>query len=68
MLDVFSDYHQAYQVAQAEANKYTRPMAIERATEYGRQVYRVKWIPIDPRQRFGWELRAEVVQPEVARG
>lgn len=67
MLDVFSDYQQAFQAAQADANTYARPMGIERATEYGRQVYRVKWIAVDPRQRFGWELRAEVVQPEVAR-
>ena len=50
-----SSYREAQQVAQSDANRYNRPMGIEKAREYGHEVFRVKMIPIDPLQRFGWE-------------
>lgn len=51
---ISSDYHEAYQQAQADANTFCRPMALERANEYGKIVFRVKMLPIKPEQRFGW--------------
>ena len=59
-----TNYHEARLVAQVDANRYGRPMAIEKAREYGQEVFRVKMIPVDPAQRFGWETRVEVVEPE----
>ncbi len=38
-------------------------MAIEKAKEYGKTVFRVKMIPKDPKDRFGWETKVEVVEP-----
>lgn len=36
---VFSNYQDAVTYAQAEADRYNRPMGLEAAKEYGRQVY-----------------------------
>ena len=63
-MNVFSDYKDAYKEAQIYANRLMRPMAIEKATEYGRVVFRVKMLPIKPSDRFGWETRCEVVDPD----
>lgn len=60
---VSSDYREARERAQHDADTYQRPMGLERAVEFGRTVYRVKMIPVRAEQRFGWELRCEVVEP-----
>lgn len=54
-------YEHARQQAQADANRYHRPMGIERAREFGREVFYVRMIPVDPAKRFGWETRVEVI-------
>jgi hypothetical protein len=59
----YTDYRRARREAQADANRFGRDMGIEKATEYGKTVYRVKFLPRADR-RFGWELRCEVVTPE----
>ena len=59
-----TNYHEASQAAQADANRYRRPMAIERSWEYGHEVFRVKMVPIDPAYRSGWETRVEIVEPD----
>jgi len=64
-LEVFNKYGLAREHAQAWANRLVRPMGIELANEYGRKVYRVAMLPIKRSQRFGWELRCEVVNPQV---
>ena len=64
-MESFNDYGRAREHAQAYANQLQRPVGIEAAKEYGRSCYRVKLIPIKVDQRFGWELRCEVVNPEV---
>lgn len=65
-LHVFPNYDDAYRQAQEDANKFNRPMGIEKADEYGRQVFRVQMIPKDPNQRFGWETRVQVVEPTMS--
>jgi hypothetical protein len=64
-LEVFNQYGYAREHAQAWANRLRRPMAIEAATEYGRKVYRVAMIPVKVSDRYGWETRCEVVEPEA---
>ncbi len=63
-LEVFNDWHYAREHAQAWANRLKRPMGVEKAKEYGRTVYRVAMLPIKASDRFGWEARCEVVEPE----
>ena len=58
-----TNYHEARLAAQVDANRYSRPMAIEKAREYGQEVFRVKMIPADTAKRAGWETRVEVVEP-----
>ena len=60
---VSRDYHEAHAAAQADAQRFDRPMGLEKANEYGRTVYRVKMLPKDPAKRFGWECWCEVVEP-----
>lgn len=62
---VFSFYDVAVATARQLASAHQRPYGIERAREYGKDVWRVKMLPKDPRKRFGWELRCEVVEPEI---
>lgn len=61
---IYLTWGEAHDRAQWDANHYGRPMGLEKAKEYGRTVYRVSMIPKRPDQRFGWELRCEVVEPE----
>lgn len=65
MCEMSTDYQTAYRMAQREANRLNRPIGIEKAREYGRTVYRVKLVPARPDQRFGWETRCQIVDPEV---
>lgn len=62
MSQSFSDYHEARQEAEDKANLYGRDMGIRRQREYGQEVYVVSILP-DARNRYGHELRAEVVSP-----
>jgi hypothetical protein len=65
-MDEFSDYFAAYKHAQAQANYFKRPMALEKGADLGgREVFRVKHIPKNPRFRFGWETRCQVVEPNI---
>lgn len=57
------NYSIARGVAELDATILCRPMGLEKAIEYGREVFRVKMIPKDPKRRFGWETRCEVVEP-----
>lgn len=61
-MDVFSDWKDAHNSAQRQANLYARDMGVEKANEFGKTVYRVKMLP-NPENRYGWELRCEVVHP-----
>ncbi len=64
-LGVFPDYDAAYAAAQPLANQMAGKVtvAIEKAREFGRTVYRVKFVPNAPSKRTGWETRAEIVEP-----
>ncbi len=64
-MDSFRDYHEAYRDAQRQANVYNRPMGLEKANEYGRTVYRIKMLPKLPKDRYGWETRCQVVDPDT---
>lgn len=66
MTTVFVDYRDARADAQRQANVYNRDIGIEAAREYGRPVYRLHLLP-KPSHRQGFELRVEVVSPEVDR-
>ena len=59
----FQDIAAARAYASQQARVLTHAMGVERASEYGRTVYRVAMIPNRPEQRYGWELRCEVVLP-----
>ena len=52
----------AHADAQARANEFRRDYGIEKAREYGHTVFRVFGLP-RPENRYGHELRCEVVQP-----
>lgn len=67
-MSVYPDYHTAREHAQRDANEFGRPMGLERAREFNREMYRVKFVPVDPAKRFGWELRCEIVEPERTGG
>jgi hypothetical protein len=59
----YRDYQEAYAYARQEAKTLGRPLALEKANHYGRTVYVVKGIPADPKNRYGWETRCQVVEP-----
>ena len=59
----FRDIAAARAYASQQARTLNHAMGVERASEYGREVYRVAMIPTRPDQRFGWETRCEVVLP-----
>ena len=56
------DYHSARARAQARADLLQRDAAVEAVTEFGRRGFRVFGLP-NPENRFGFELRVEVVEP-----
>ena len=58
----YTNYQEAYEQARKDAATYHRPMGLERATEYGRIVFRVNMVPKQPNQRFGWETRCQIVE------
>ena len=59
---VFRDYWEAYNQAVLFARSREREIGIEKANEFGKTVFRVKGLP-KPENRFGHELRMEVVRP-----
>lgn len=59
---VFDSYEAAWAAAYKLACDMQREVGIERASEFGREVYRVKHLP-NRENRYGWELRCEVVLP-----
>jgi hypothetical protein len=56
-------WQDAHRDAQAQANASGRTMGIERVNEFGRSAYRVLGLP-KPENRYGFELRCELVEPE----
>lgn len=60
------DYFTRYREAQRQANLYNRSMGLEKVLEYGHVVYSLKMIPKRPKDRYGWETRCQVVEPEAA--
>lgn len=63
-LQVFSDWKAAHTAAQADANRLGLSLGIEKAKEYGKTVFRVSILP-KPENRYGWETRCEVVDPDL---
>ena len=59
-----ADYAGAFNHAAMAARRFGHDHGIEAATEYGRKVLRVKMLPT-PQNRYGWELRCEVVTPDA---
>ena len=63
-MDVYREWSDARHYAQQDANRYQRPMGVEKQNHYGRIVFCVTTIPANPSKRFGWETRVEVVEPD----
>jgi len=57
-----SDWKAAHTAAVELARLLKRETGIEKAVEFGRTVYRVHSLP-KPENRYGFELRCEVVRP-----
>lgn len=67
---VFDTYQEAHKWAQAEANASGLDFGLEKPIMIGnRQIqgWSVKGVPA-AQYRSGWELRCEIVRPEVWRG
>lgn len=60
---VTADYHEAFQYAQACANRTGRDHGIEAMKQYGKRVYIVRSLP-RPENSYGPDARAERVRPE----
>lgn len=56
-------YVKAFNEAVNLARLVKREVGIEKANEFGKTGYRVKLLP-NKENRFGWELRCEVVSPD----
>lgn len=67
MLGTFESYEDAFREAQKLADQCGREMGLEKANEYGRTVFSIKHLP-NPGNRYGWELRCEVVTPTTSKG
>ncbi len=61
-MDTFTDWKEAHTAAVTLARQCLMDVGIEACKEYGRKVLRVKLLP-KPENRYGWELRCEVVRP-----
>lgn len=59
----FPDYHSAFAHAVRLARLLGKEVGIEAAKEYGKPIYRVFSLP-KPENRFGHELRCQVVTPD----
>lgn len=62
---MFKSYELAQQAAQVMADKVAPHVSvgIAKGNEYGTTVYRIKYLPWDKNNRYGWELRCEEVHP-----
>lgn len=58
----FQTWHEARAYAEAQARKVGVAYGIEKPTRY--QKWTVKMLP-QKQNRYGWELRCEVVEPGV---
>lgn len=61
MSRAFPDYHEAYFHASTQANALKVAHYVERAKEFGREVFRVGMLP-PVGHRYGFELRVEPVE------
>lgn len=64
MTHSFTSWRESHSFAQAAANQLGRDMGIERMCEYGHTVFNTRILPM-PKNRYGHELRCEIVEPEV---
>lgn len=62
MSQAFTDWKQAHGAAVDLARLLKRETGIEKAKEFGKEVFRVHSLP-KPENRFGFELRCEIVRP-----
>lgn len=62
MSERFTSYDDAYDAARVKADQAGRAYGILRQREFGRDGFNVFCLP-RPGNRFGFELRAEVVEP-----
>lgn len=63
MSKAYSDWHDARAAAERRTRTLDLPTGIEKMQQYGKTVYIVRGVPIDPRKRFGPDARCEVVEP-----
>ncbi len=57
-----ANYNLVFNAAVDLADKCQMDAGIEKMNEFGRTVYSAKLLP-KPENRYGWELRCEVVKP-----
>ena len=57
-----TNWKAAHTAAVELARLLKREVGIEKANEYGKQVFRVHTLP-RPENRYGFELRCEIVRP-----
>ena len=62
MSQSFSNWRDAHIAAVELARLLKRETGIEKAKEFGKEVYRVHTLP-NPENRSGFELRCEIVRP-----
>ena len=62
MPQAFPEWKAAHTAAVELARLLKREVGIEKANEYGKQVFRVHTLP-RPENRYGFELRCEIVRP-----
>jgi hypothetical protein len=62
MSQAFKDWKDAHRSAVELARLLKRETGIEKANEFGKQVFRVHSLP-KPENRCGFELRCEIVRP-----
>jgi hypothetical protein len=58
----YPDWKDAHKAAVELARLLKRETGIEKANEFGKTVYRVHHLP-KPENRYGFELRCEIVRP-----
>lgn len=67
MSQFFRRYEEARAAAEEAARRLQHAVGIERAREYGRSGYAVRLVPNRSEDRYGWEMRCEIVErPNLA--
>lgn len=59
----FASYQAALDFATARARELGKPLGICATNEYGKAGFTVRMLPERPKDRYGWERSAEVVEP-----